>query len=168
LVSHRQSDKRISAGFTLLELLVVLTIAGLLVTLVPPLYSKAVPGARLKMAARDFAGALREARSRAVGTGRPIDISLAGDPPSYVIGDDGAIELPRSVFMATENYFANSGAPPFGPMAVEGRSLAIRFYPDGSSTGAIVNVSNGSATYRVTVSWLIGAIKVSEVAGDGI
>ena len=37
-----------SGGFTLLELLVVLLIASLVVGLIPPLFSAAVPGAQLK------------------------------------------------------------------------------------------------------------------------
>ena len=54
-------------GFTLLELLVVLLIVSLLVALVPPLFSGAVPGAKLKAAVRDLAVTLRLARNLGLG-----------------------------------------------------------------------------------------------------
>ena len=46
-------------GFTLLEILVVMVIAGLMIALVPPLFSGAVSGTKLKASARDLAVVLR-------------------------------------------------------------------------------------------------------------
>ena len=43
-----------SSGFTLLEILVVMVIAVLMLTLIPPLFSSAVSGTKLKGSARDF------------------------------------------------------------------------------------------------------------------
>ncbi len=57
-------------GFTLVELLVVLAIAGLLLAVTPPLISAAMPGVELKAAARRTAGALRLAREVAIASGR--------------------------------------------------------------------------------------------------
>ena len=46
-------------GFTLLELLVVLALATLLIALVPPLISAALPGVELKSSARKVAASVR-------------------------------------------------------------------------------------------------------------
>ena len=163
MVTHCQCRRKFVTGFTLLELLVVLTIAGLLVALVPPLYSKAVPGARLKMAARDFAVSLREARSRAISTSNEVTLKLLEDPPSYAVGSTSAVQLPRGVFMTAYDYFTAPQGSLADAHALTEDDIAIRFYPDGSSNGSVVKVANGGAAYRVDVSWLTGDIRVSEV-----
>lgn len=163
MVTHCQDRKQFATGFTLLELLVVLTIAGLLAALVPPLYSKAVPGARLKMAARDLAISLREARSRAITTNSQIDLRLLADPPSYAVGSTSAVPLPRGVFMTAHDYFSAARGSLADTSALSMNEVAIRFFPDGSSNGAVIKVANRGNAYRVDVSWLTGDIRVSEV-----
>jgi len=167
LVTNRKNLKPPAPGFTLIELLVVLTIAGLLTTLVAPLYSKAVPGVRLKVAARDFAISLRDARSRAISTGRQTDLKLIEDPPSYMVGDTPAISLPRGVFMTAYNYFTAPQGSLAGADALSGQdNVFIRFYPDGSSNGSVVKVSNSGAAYRIDVSWLMGDVNIFEIEND--
>jgi general secretion pathway protein H len=163
LVKRRLSGRELVAGFTLLELLVVLVIAGFLAAIVPPLYSKAVPGATLKSAARDFAISIREARSRAITTNSRIDLKVVSAPPSYAIGDDSAVPLPNGVFLTAYNYLAAAQKSLTDIDALVGDNATIRFYPDGSSNGAVVKVANGKSAYRVDVSWLTGDIRVSEV-----
>lgn len=166
-MTHRQRSKSFATGFTLLELLVVLTIAGLLAALVPPLYSKAVPGARLKTATRDFAASLRDARSRAVSSGARVDLRLIADPPAYAVGDSIAVTLPRGVRITAFDYFTAQQRTLADAHALDNDDIAIRFFPDGSSNGAVVKVANNGAAYRVDVSWLMGDIRISELGDDG-
>ena len=53
-------------GFTLLELIVVLAIAAIMMAVVPPVISSALPGAEIKSAARQLAAGLRFARNHAL------------------------------------------------------------------------------------------------------
>jgi general secretion pathway protein H len=165
LVSHRHSDPGYNTGFTLLELLVVLTIAALLTALVPPLYSNAVPGAKLKTTTREFAIALREARSSAITRSSQIDLRLLADPPSYAVGSDAAVRLPQGVVISAYDYLTSGQASLRDSRLLTDDEILIRFFPDGSSNGAVVKLAIASTAYRVDVSWLMGEIRVSRV-GD--
>jgi general secretion pathway protein H len=163
LVSHRHRQSKFLAGFTLLELLVVLTIAGLLTVVVPPLYSNAVPGARLKTSTRDFAISLREARAIAVTTSKQVELRLIADPPSYAIGGDASVQLPRGVFMTAYDYVTTTNQALANVNALAAEEFVVRFFPDGSSNGAVIKLANGSTAYRIDVSWMMGDIRVSRV-----
>ncbi len=143
-----------TGGFTLVELLVVLAIGGLLLAVAPPLISSAMPAVELKAAARRTAGGLRLAREIAVAQGRDaawvLDIgsnrySIEGDHRSGSLPGGLEIEL----LAADEEMRSNSVG-------------AIRFYPDGSSTGGRVILKRGDAGYQVGVNWLTGRILIAD------
>ena len=167
MVNHRHSDPGYNTGFTLLELLVVLTIAALLTTLVPPLYSNAVPGAKLKTTTRDFAIALREARSSAITSSRQIDLILLAEPPSYAVGSDAAVRLPQGVVISAYDYLSSGQASLRDSRLLTDDEILIRFFPDGSSNGAVVKLAIASTAYRVDVSWMLGDIRIYGV-GDHV
>ncbi|MGD9709229.1 MAG: Tfp pilus assembly protein FimT/FimU [Halothiobacillaceae bacterium] len=59
-------------GFTLVELLVVVLIAGLVLAVTPPLLTAALPGLQARASAQQLAAGLRMARVQAMaGGGRP-------------------------------------------------------------------------------------------------
>ena len=167
MVSRLHRKTRFPGGFTLLELLVVLIIAGLLAALVPPLYAKAVPGARLKTTARDFAIALREARSSAISRGSHVDLRLLTEPPSYTFGNASDNRLPHDVIVTAYDYHTAAHASLADINTLGDDAVVIRFFPDGSSNGAVIRLANGDTAYRVDVSWLMGDIRVSRI-GDHV
>ena len=63
-------------GFTLLELLVVVTIMGIVYALVPQMFFSGVSGADLRASSRDIAAGLRQARSIAVNEKRETAVTL--------------------------------------------------------------------------------------------
>ncbi len=145
---------RASRGFTLVELLVVLAIGGLLLTLTPPLITAALPGVELKAAARRTAGALRLAREIAIAEGRDAAWVIDVENNRYQIdGDHRRGSLPGGLdieLVAAEQEMQSDGVG------------AIRFFPDGSSTGGRVILKRGDAGYQVGVNWLTGRILIGD------
>ena len=141
-------------GFTLVELLVVLAIAGLMLALAPPLISSVMPGVELKAAARRTAGALRLAREIAIADGRDAAWVLDIDSNRYRIdGDHRGGSLPAGLeveLVAAEDEMQSDSVG------------AIRFFPDGSSTGGRVILKRGDGGYQVGVNWLTGRILIAD------
>ena len=141
------------AGFTLLELIVTLTILGLALALIvgykPPWSS----GLGLRGTAAELASGLRLARSEAILRNQAIafEIDLAGH--RYRVGQGAVRQLPAQLKLALltvtgEQHYAAQGA--------------IRFNPDGSSTGGRIEVADGARSIAVGVDWLSGRVCVAE------
>lgn len=146
--------KQPARGFTLLEVLVVCVIVALLAALVPPLYSGAVPGARLKAAARDLAAALRETRSLAITRNREEVLYLNLIKPQYRIGDRPPRILAEGVHLSVDPNPTQYAAPP--------GEYRVRFFPDGSSSGAAIRLDADGRAYRLDLNWLLGNITLTE------
>lgn len=145
-------------GFTLLELVVVMAIAALLIVITPPLITAAIPGAELKAAARRTAAGLRLAREEAIRNGR--DTSLILDVEARVFEVEGGFRTARLPDDVTLEL-----------MAAESEMLsdqvgAIRFFPDGSSTGGRIVLSRAGKGYQVGVEWLTGRIRMIDWEAD--
>lgn len=143
-----------SRGFTLVELLVVLAIGGLLLAVTPPLVTAVMPGVEHKSAARRTAAGLRLAREIAVARGRDAAWVLDVEQNRYSIENDprggrlpGGLDL--ELVAAEEEMLSESVG-------------AIRFYPDGSSSGGRVILKRGETGYQVGVNWLTGRILIAE------
>lgn len=147
-----------TSGFTLLELLVVLAIAGLLTSLVPSFIAAVVPGAKLQADARELAVFLRTARNDAVNSGQAVDVVFEPALGSYARHGEPAQQVPEDVVLAIklnqEQFFAR------GPDVTRQERVAVRFYPDGTSAGSEVLLRRGNSAYVVEVDWLLGRVTV--------
>jgi general secretion pathway protein H len=141
---------RYCSGFTLVELLVVLVIATLLLTTVPPLLSTGVSSAEVKGAARQLAASLRYTRSQAILTRQETELVLDLERHTYRIPDKARVfqladDLSITLVTARSEVIAEE----------QGK---IRFFPDGSSTGGRITLSSGTHKYIVDVDWLSGRV----------
>jgi general secretion pathway protein H len=145
-----------SRGFTLLELLLVLVIAAAGYALVVRLTSGGVSGAELKSAARAVAAGLRDARGTAIATQETAALTLDLEGRTFEVSGGGRVRAlpPR---LELKLYTAQSEI-------IDEKHGAIRFYPDGSSTGGRVTVASGERRFLVDVDWLTGRVTIKEGA----
>nr|WP_257791219.1 type II secretion system protein [Candidatus Thiodictyon syntrophicum] len=143
-------------GFTMVELLVVMAIAALLLTAVPPLISAAFPGVELKAAARRTAAALRLARESAIRTGADAALVVDVQERTFALTGMRTLSLPSQVHVKL-----NAASREM----LDDRRGAVRFFPDGSSTGGVIiltrDTANGGAGYQVGVNWLTGRVRMA-------
>ncbi len=135
------------AGFTLVEMLVVLAILALVMAVMPPLLAGSQGRAELDAAARELAAALRETRSLAIRDGRSASFTLDA-AHRFRAGGGQARSLPPSLGLALAAGDEAHAAP----------SGAIRFFADGSSTGGRLTLLSGERRTDVTVDWLTGRV----------
>ncbi len=141
-------------GFTLVELLVVMVVIGLAYSLVPPLFSSGAAGAELKAVTRQLAAGLRKARSEAITKRHEAALVLDVEQHKFQISGDSRIyNMPRKVEITLHTAQSELQGGQVG---------AIRFYPDGSSTGGRITLAGNNREYQVDVDWMTGRVAISE------
>jgi general secretion pathway protein H len=146
---------RTAAGFTLMEIMVVLGLVALLVAVGVGGLSKSVESAKIRGAARDLAAALRYTRGQALASGRQQAFELDLEKRSYQAPNKPAVALPESMslkFLTAEEELTSS------------HSGRVRFFPDGSSSGGRIRVLGAAHEWDIEIAWLTGAIRVDENA----
>lgn len=145
------------AGFTLLELMVVLVVAALAAAVAVPNVQPAIEALRMRSATQDVASALSHVRGQALSLGKEAEFTLDVERHSYsVTGRLKPYALPESVKLSlfTADF-----------LQAEGRGRIV-FYPDGSASGGRVSLEGGGKKRLVDVVWLTGNVVVREEADD--
>jgi general secretion pathway protein H len=152
---NRRAEHRFGPrGFTLFELLVVLVLAGLLLTIVAPRLEGTLETLELRSAAREVNGALRQARARAQVAGEPVPWTLDVRENRFWIGATG--EQQGKVLdsrIALTLYTAEQA------VITQDRG-AILFYPDGTASGGEVRLALGDRHIDIHVNWLTGRSRI--------
>lgn len=174
MVTASQKLFRYSGGFTLLELLVVLVIAGALMALVPPVISAVVPGAKARVAALELASTLRDARSVAITQNKTVDVKFDLESDSYAVDGTSEHELPRGmalVIFARRGYVSETRHAA-RLLYKRDATYTLRFFPDGSSNGVQTRLGTAKTGYVVAVDWLMGRVSIThamaEAVGDAV
>jgi general secretion pathway protein H len=147
IMGRRRLDCSSVAGFTLIEMLVVMTIMALVATIAVPLLTQPSNTLRLETTARDLAGALRLTRATAIA--QNVDITLDIDVDRHTF-QSAAIPLQSfAPGIVAELKVAE-------PERATPSRGAFRFFSDGSSTGGDVVLRLRDKEARICVNWLTG------------
>ncbi|MEM7569579.1 MAG: prepilin-type N-terminal cleavage/methylation domain-containing protein [Pseudomonadota bacterium] len=142
------------SGVTLLEMLVVVTILGLVTAALPLRNFTSLDTVELKTLAIDMATQLRQTRMKAALNNRPEDLVFDLDKGVYgegnVIPDDIAISFETSLETLRDD-----------------QAGSVRFMPDGSSNGGRIQLERRSRLMTVTIHWLTGQVSVRDGSTDG-
>jgi general secretion pathway protein H len=137
-------------GFTLFEMLAVILLLGLAAAAVSVPVSQGLASARVNAASGELASALRYTRMQAIVQGKEQKFLVDVAGPTYQSPGRDVQHLPEGMKLAVNSAKADQS----------NTQAAIRFFPDGSSTGGRITLSRGTREWRVNVAWLTGAISV--------
>ena len=146
-------------GFSLLEVIVVITIIGLAYVLLPKMVFSGVSGAELRANARAVATGLRIARDVAINTKREAVLSLDMENRQFTLPNNTKMHKLHEQ-LDVKLYTAQADL-------ISEKVGTIRFFPDGSSNGGRVTVGTGERGFEIDVDWLTGHVTIKDKpAGD--
>ena len=131
------------AGFTLVELLVVLAILAIAFAIVTPSVTRAIGATGPASVTEELAVALREARSNSIVSTTPVRVTLEAGARRWKAG-------------TREGTWPDGVAVELVPAPQGGE--AIVFYPDGTASGGRLFVGSGSSRRILAVDWLTGRV----------
>ncbi|WP_151702565.1 GspH/FimT family pseudopilin [Nitrincola alkalilacustris] len=144
-------SRRTAAGFTLLELMVALAIAGLLAAVSAPSALKMYESMQYRGAVRDMQTLLATARYQAISAGRMVDLVVMPETGHYGLDHQLNRELPSTLTIEMISAREVSGG--------DGQGV-VRFYPDGGSSGGSIMLRQRDSDkgVRLRVDWLLGRV----------
>lgn len=147
--ARRQSSSAArQRGFSLVELMVVMAIAGLVLAVAVPASMRFYDSMQTRQAVRDTITLLSSARQQAVIQGVTQDVII--DPRRRTLTLNNTVrEMPGNLGLtvhgAAELNLQNAGV--------------IRFYPEGGSSGGGLDIDNpGVGRVSIAVDWLVGRV----------
>jgi general secretion pathway protein H len=145
------------AGFTLLEMLVVITVMGLAMLAAPRIGGAWADGARDRAAVQELGSGLSRARFMAVAMRSPVEVLFDLKERTWrtsPAGPKGRLPNVDVSVLGIDGAAARGSA-----------TSAIQFYPDGGSSGGTILIdmptSRGKPT-RIAADWLSGRIEVRD------
>ena len=143
---------RPNAGFTLLELMIVLGIMVLGFGAVAVNMSAGNDSMTLKAATRDLASGLRYTRSQAMISHTQATLNFDLTQNSYTLAGQTkihAIATDIDVTVSTAKEDLSDGV------------AKLRFFPDGSSTGGRIILEKNKLSQEININWLTGQVSIN-------
>ena len=135
------------AGFTLLEVLVVVAIVALVASVSLPLLHRPFEGLRLQAAASELLAALRATRSAAILRGTEAVLTIDVDRHTFGSSTGSIRPFPAEITAKLTFASIERAGPSQG---------GFRFFPDGSSTGGDVTLSLRGRVAKICIDWVTG------------
>lgn len=140
------------AGFSMLELLVVLAVLATVFTFALPLYTAPGPSTDINIIALELASQLKALRARAIAANCEQTFILDTPAHSYIAGlNTPPTILPKTVALTMETAREVSREP---------GAAGLIFYPTGGTSGGLISLTQGGNRRIVTVDWLTGTVAI--------
>ena len=141
-----------AAGFSLIEMIVVLVILGLALALIVTRGPQRSHTLEFRAAASEVAETLRLARARAIASNRPVRV-VVDTETHRMVAEGGAVRaLPAAYGVAVQTVAGEA----------DGRRGVIGFSPDGSATGGRITLADGARRVWIDIDWLTGRVSITD------
>ena len=143
-----QQPKVDARGFTLLELIVTLVVIAVAAGLVAPAIGRSTESLRVRAEVAGFSATFRHAREQAITTRQTftVQVNMTNRLLTVTTGED-EVRWTRALSQRVELRADTPG------------SLAVRFEPQGTSSGGEFHLMSGKIVYRVTVDAVTGRVR---------
>ncbi len=138
-------------GFTLLELLIVLSLIVLMVGLSTVFFANALPSVRLSSTGREISATLRDARLRARQNGETQKVIIDFDRRRFGLEGKGSREIPSGVLAAVVD-------PDVGE--ISRGTYQFVFTDSGGAEGGVIHLWTRSKRLRIEMDPLIGSVVI--------
>ena len=141
----------------MLELLLVLVLLVLAYGIATPVIGNLTGAGDIKGSARTIATALKRARNSAIAARREVPLTFDLEARTLTVaGDPRPVRLPAKLDIQLYTVQQELTSE---------KVAAIRFYPDGSSTGGRVTVGKDKGRFEVDIDWLTGRVNINQPEG---
>lgn len=144
---------RQNSGFTLLELIIVLSIVVLGFGTVAVNMSAGNDSMELKAAARDLSSGLRFVRSQAMITHQTTTLEFNLTDNTYVlVGQNKTYNIPEDIDVTVKT----------AQNELDDGVAKLRFFPDGSSIGGRITLEKNKHSEEININWLTGHVNIED------
>lgn len=143
------------SGFSLIEIMAVMILMALILAMVGVSFSRGISAAEVRSAGRDLMAAVRVTRGEAIIRREEQRLIFNLEENYYRIParDNKRVDLPDGMKLGLRTARGEIDSE---------TEAAIRFFPDGSSTGGRVFLTAGERLWVVEVAWLTGEASLRE------
>ncbi len=146
---ERESVKGREKGFTLLEIIIVITLVVLILSFTTLFFGNALPGARLNSAARELSAMMRYAKILARNNGELQSVLINLDTGRYGIEGVQTRNIPEGINIRVTD-------PVTGE--VSRGSYAVLFHESGISEGGTITLWNAKRTLNIELDPIVGSV----------
>ena len=146
---ERESVKGRDRGFTLLEIIIVITLVVLILGFTTLFFGNALPGARLNSAARELSAMMRYAKILAQNNGEPQTVLINLDTGRYGIEGVQTKNIPEGINIRVTD-------PVTGE--VSRGNYAVLFHESGISEGGTITLWNAKRTLNIELDPIVGSV----------
>lgn len=146
------TNSKRSAGFTYIELIIVLVLLALSASVVMPTVEQSSGRTALRLIAADIESTMRQARSNAMRANISSSVTFNLKSRQYWSGSASRTKsIDPRVSIRIESVAGETR---------DGDNAKIRFLPDGSSSGGTLWLSSGPAQLRMDIDWMTGHTRI--------